>query len=254
MNAPSANSGAAPNSAGMSPEECAGLLQNPALLRAALEFNGVCAPPDLGGQSDQLSSQLSDQLSGRLQAQLAAHPRLWRFFPLPAQGRAVWCFAPAPNRLALLPPPLLERLSLYCSAAVWAEDLSRIIEKSRLAQVREHIGPEVYRYAVRRGRFHLGGLRSLLHSGPEREIPEEAPARPAEWDAETFRQSGERILALCLAHWPEALRTAWEEHWRRPLPKENPAWQAIPFPALWRWVEKILCTEVAPEWQPCFSS
>ncbi|MDR0441299.1 MAG: hypothetical protein LBI59_10035 [Candidatus Accumulibacter sp.] len=248
MNAPSANPDAGPNpdSAGIAPAECACLLQNPALLQAVLEFNGFCAPPDPGARSG--------PLAGHLQALLAAQPRLWRFFPKPAQEGSVWCFEPAPNRLALLPPPLLERLGLYWSAAVWAEDLSRIIEKTRLHEVMGEIGPEVYRYAVRRGRFQLGGLRSSLRSGPERESPENAPARPAEWNAETFRRPGARILALCLAHWPQALRAAWEEHWRRPLPEENPDRPAAAFPALWLWVEKILCTEVAPEWQPCFSS
>lgn len=239
MNASSASlprPGDAPNPAEILPAECACLLHNPALLRAVLEFNEFCAPPDLGSESE------FGPLSRCLHAQLAERPRLWRFFPMPGERKAVWCFEPAPNRLALLPPPLLERLALYWSAAVWAEDLARIIEKTRLARVKEQIGSEVYRYAVRRGRFHLGGLRSSLHSGPE-------------WkDVEAFRQPGEKILTLCLAHWPEALRAAWEAHWRRPLPKENPLGQATPFPSLWLWAERILCTEVAPEWQPCFSS
>jgi hypothetical protein len=246
MNVRSADPGADPNPAGILPAECACLLQNPALLHAVLEFNGFCAPPDWEDESS--------PLSGRLHALLAAQPRLWRFFPVPAQGKTVWCFDPAPNRLALLPPPLLERLGLYWSAAIWAEDLSRIIEKTRLSQVMGEIGPEIYRYAVRRGRFQLGGLRSFLRSGPERKTPEDAPAWQTGWSAETFRRPGEKILALCLDHWPEALRAAWEARWRRPLPKETPVRQAIPFPALWLWVEKILCTEVAPEWQPCFSS
>ncbi|MDR2451624.1 MAG: hypothetical protein LBE85_07630 [Candidatus Accumulibacter sp.] len=245
MNAPSTNPGVDPGPAGIRPMECACLLRNPALLQAVLEFNGFRAPPDWAAESGPLVEHLP--------ALLAAHPRLWRFFPTPAQGKVVWCFEPTPNRLALLPPSLLERLGLYWSAAVWAEDLTRIIEKTRLAQVMEQIGPEVYRYAVRRGRFQLGGLRPSLRSGLERETPEDAPARRTEWDAAAFRRPGDVILALCLAHWPEALRAAWEERWR-PLPKGSPARPAIPFATLWLWVERILCTEVAPEWQPCFSS
>ena len=241
MNALRANPRADPNFAGIASTECDCLLQNPALLHAVLKFNGFCVPPDLGAKSD--------PLPGRLRVLLAAHPRLWRFFPMPAQRRVVWCFEPAPNRLALLPPPLLERLGVYWSAAVWAEEWARIIEKTCLAQLMEQIGPEVYRYAVRRGRFQLGGLRLSLW-----EAPKEAPARQRQWNAETFRRPGEKILALCLAQWPESLRAAWEEHWRRPLPKEDPLRQSISFSALWFWVEKILCTEVAPEWQPCFSS
>ncbi|MDR0379887.1 MAG: hypothetical protein LBI62_08115 [Candidatus Accumulibacter sp.] len=249
MNASSANPDTSPlprrsvdsNPSRIVSAECACLLQNPALLQAALEFNGFYTPPNPGAESGPLAEHL--------QTSLAAQPRLWRFFPMPAQGKTVWCFEPAPNRLALLPPPLLERLSLYWSAAVWAEDLSRIIEKTRLAQVMAQIGPEVYRYAVRRGRFQLGGLRPSLRSGLK-----DAFARTTEWDAEIFHQPGERILALCVAHWPGTLRIAWEERWQQLLPEPLPVRQAVSFPALWLWVKKILCTEVAPEWQPCFSS
>jgi hypothetical protein len=252
MNAQGANPGSAPvlppsgTPAEILPAECACLLQNPALLRAALEFNGVYAPPDWG------TASLSDAGLGRFHALLADHPRFWRFFPAPAQRTAAWCFEPAPNRLALLPPPLLERLGLYWSAAVWAEDLSRIIEKARLHEVMEQIGPEVYRYAVRRGRFQLGKLRPSLH--PEAKHPEGASVKWTGWRAKIFRRPGDEVLALCLALWPEALRAAWAERWRQPLPK-NPARQdELPFPTLWFWLEKILCTEVAPEWRPCFSS
>jgi hypothetical protein len=235
MNAPDARG---LDSAAMTPAERDSLLANPALLRAALEFNGLCAPPDWGAESG--------LLAGSPRALLASHPRLWRYFPAPAQKRTAWCFESGPNRLALLPPPLLERLGLYWSAAVRAEDLARIIEKTRLSPIMAEIGAEVYRYAVRRGRFQLGGLRALL-------CREESASGRA-WRVEAFRQPGDEMLSLCFARWPERLRGVWAERWRRPLP-EAPARPApVPFPALWSWLEKILLREVAPEWQPCFNS
>jgi hypothetical protein len=225
----------------MTPAECDSLLANPALLRAALEFNGLCAPPDLGSEGS-----LSGALAGALHTLLATHPRLWSCFSTPAQQRTAWDFAPKPNRLALLPPPLLERLSLYWSAAVRAEELARIIEKTRLAPIMAEIGTEVYRYAVRRGRFQLGGLRPLLR----REESADATA----WRGETFRQPGDAMLSRCFARWPESLRAAWTERWRRPLPEASARPSAVSFSALWFWLEKILLREVAPEWQPCFNS
>jgi hypothetical protein len=232
------------------------LTQNPALLRAALEFNELYARLDWGDEVGVSSVLLSDHL----RVLLMAHPGWWRFFPAPALSKKTmtWNFMSAPNRLALLPPPLLERLGLYWSAAVWAEDLARIIERTCLRQIMEQIGPEVYRYAVQRGRFQLGKLRPLLRSEVERRKQKSASARRTKWSVGTFRQPGETMLARCFAHWPEVLRVAWAEHWRQPLPlpeklAREPA-APLPFSTLWFWLEKILCAEVAPEWQPCFSS
>jgi hypothetical protein len=243
------------------PESFDELLRNPALFRAVLDFNGLAAPPPLelskpGRQDRQFGPESS------LLALLAANPRVRCAFVRPAPKTAVWCFAPPPNRLALLPPPLLKRLIFYWSAAVWAEDLARIIEKTRLSQIMANIGPELYRYAVRRGRFQLGSLRDRFRRGAQNENPECL--------TQAFFQPGEQLLSLCLDRWPEELCIAWEIHWRRagyqklqspqnPKKLKNLSWQGewqndVPFSTLWSCVEKILLSEVAPEWQPCFSS
>jgi hypothetical protein len=222
------------------------LLKNPALFRAALEFNALATPPDFG--LPQASS---------LFALLARNPRLWRCFPTVKPRATVWCFVSRPNRLALLPPPLLARFQLYWNAAVWAEDLARIIERKRLSRIMTRIGPEVYYYAVRRGRFQLGGLRALFHQeAQEGKAGGEKAKNLVEADGlmERFHHPGERILALCFAQWPEELCVAWENHWQRARPREVPPADSARFPTFWPWVEKILLQEVAPEWQPCFNS
>jgi hypothetical protein len=223
------------------PAEFDALLRNPALLKAALAFNGLAAP-DCG------RPELRPLLSF-----LAQEARVRRFLCASAPETAVWCFGPGPNRLALLPPPLLERLRVYWSAAVWAEDLARIVEKKRLSPILERIGPDVYRYAARRGRFQLGGLRAWFRRTDGTENPAEAGNGDG-WLLNVFPRPGDEMLALCLARWPQALRAAWEKRWRRAL--SSPPWREPPafaaFPAVWRWVEKILADEVAPGWKPCF--
>ncbi|MDR3159400.1 MAG: SctK family type III secretion system sorting platform protein [Zoogloeaceae bacterium] len=237
------------------PTEFDDLLQNPALLRAALEFNDLAAPD--------FAALTPDAAEFRpLLAQLAENPRVRRFLYTQAPGKtSLWCFGPSPNRLALLPPPLLERLLRYWNAAVWAEDLARIIDKKRLLLIRARVGPEVCRYAARRGRFQLGALRARFRPKEEGEIP----AIPAdmdmeEWLMKTFPRPGEKMLALCIAHWPEALRAAWQTRWKireqsaiiRASRRDAAAFPS--FPAAWRWLEKIFTSEVAPEWQACFNS
>jgi hypothetical protein len=220
------------------PTEFDDLLRSPALLRAVLEFNGLAAPDEGAAESDPLLAQLSGD------------PRVWRFLCARTPEATIWCFGSKPNRLALLPPPLLDRLLSYWSAAVWAEDLSRIIEKTRLTLIMERIGTDVYRYAVRRGRFQLGELRTLFRH--ERN-GENLATDTENWLANTFSRPGDEMLALCLAHWPETLRAAWGKRWQRTVP-ENLRQDAASFATAWRWLEKILLSEVAPEWQPCFNS
>ncbi|MDR2788755.1 MAG: hypothetical protein LBD06_10475 [Candidatus Accumulibacter sp.] len=282
------------------------LLGNPALFHAALEFNDGAPRGDSDAARDLPREEGEKALppreaskipSSEAWAERAAHSdlaglfasfakdghaqrRLWRCIrtvaprwtapPAAASRTMIWCFAPRPNRLAFLPPPLLARLQLYWNAAVWAEDLARIIERERLARIMARIGPEVYRYAVRRGRFQLGGLRALFRQDgkAEERTGEQAgddaraggktgigqEAGEAQWLAEGFRRPGERMLALCVAQWPEELRVAWENRWRRIRPEAPPPVDIARFPALWPWVERILLQEVAPEWQPCFNS
>jgi hypothetical protein len=213
------------------------LLENPALLRAALAFNACRDAPAPAPV-------------------FPAPPRRPRLFarqggePAP---EGVWCFEPEPHRLALLPPDALERLFVYWSAAVLAEALARTIEGAAVREVIRVIGAETYRYAVRRGRFQLGGLRARLRFS--------TPPPSGAWTEPMLRQPGLAAREMCLALWPETLRQAWRDHWREELPDETlaaPPSSSAPdealFAPIWVWLKKILLTEVAPEWQPCFNS
>lgn len=222
------------------------LTQNPRLFRAALEFNNFYLPPDFG-----LPDQEAETL--RLKTALTAKQRLWRHFP--RERTDVWCFAVAVNRLALLPLNVLKALAVFWSAVVWAEALARTVEGDRLQQIKAVIGAEAFRYAVRQGRFQLGGLRKDWLPADVEMLSEQGLPTP-----------GKKLLFLALSLWPEILREAWLARWRF-----TPEAKAFSLPIMgeekeagekdlallqktWPHIEKLLFTEVAPEWQPCFSS
>jgi hypothetical protein len=203
------------------------LAQNPALLRAALAFNGAYDAP-LG-----------------VPAALAKSPR-WRRRPHGRDEAAtgVWDFGREVHRLALLPPATLDELCARWSAAVLGDDLAKIVDGRELRRVTAVIGGDMYRYAVRRGRFQLGGQRARL-------LPPATPRAP--WTAERLRRPGQILKSLVFAAWPAELRRVWLARAAQDAPAAPPAGAAT-VDGLWTWLKKILLTEVAPEWQPCFDS
>jgi hypothetical protein len=212
-------------------------LDNPALLRAALAFNACRDAPSSASAPGFPAAPRRPRLLARPSGEAPA-------------AAGVWCFEPEPHRLALLPPAALERLFSYWSAAVLAEALAKTIEGGAVREVIRVIGAETYRYAVRRGRFQLGGLRARLRFA--------TPPPSGAWTESMLRQPGLAARDMCLALWPEALRAAWRDHWREELPDEASSSSSAPdvasFAPIWVWLRKILLTEVAPEWQPCFNS
>jgi hypothetical protein len=220
------------------------LTQNARLFRAVLDFNNFYQPPDFG------LAETGAQ-TARLQTALVANPRSWRHFP--GERTDVWCFAVAANRLALLPLEVLERLAGYWSAVVLAEVLARTVDGARLQQLKAGIGPDAFQYAVRQGRFQLGSLRK-----------DWLPADAERLSKRALHAPGQKLIQLGLSLWPEALRQAWLTRWRSApgvkgfalsatsaaaAKKDQVLWQKT-----WPHVEKLLLTEVAPEWQPCFNS
>jgi hypothetical protein len=220
------------------------LTQTPRLFRAVLDFNNFYQPPDFGLPG-------TDVQTTRLRTALVANPRSWRHFP--CERTDVWCFAEASNRLALLPLEALERLADYWNAVVLAEVLARMVDGARLQRLKAGIGPDAFQYAVRQGRFQLGGLRQ-----------DWLPADAERLSERVLHEPGQKLIRLCLSLWPETLRSAWLNRWRSAPEVENFSLSATSAAvegknqALWKktWphIEKLLLTEVAPEWQPCFSS
>jgi hypothetical protein len=226
------------------------LLQNPALSRAALAFNGLDRPSALRDKNGRpLPGDLAARLSGT---------RVWRRQRRGGRvDETLWCFIPPENRLALLPFAALEKLLRGWNALVLAGFLRQTIDGWRLAQIRSVLGEEACRYALSQGWRLPESLRAEL-------LPADLSLRhPPE--AGRLRLPERQLFALCLALWPEALQAAWRRRhagadspWTKleHIPPEftEPRFAATLFPRLWPHLKPLLCTEAAPEWEPCFDS
>ena len=158
-----------------------------------------------------------------------------------------WNFSEESQRLALLDSPTLERLGLFFSAAVHAEELSRIIAQKQVLELRQQFGQDILSYALKRGRYQIGGIREVLQVpvsfGPLvqriRILAAEAPAMIGTgWP--------EELKVLALPRFPHMDGAPHEEkRWFPHLRREQRR-------ALWFTMKKLLLREVAPQWAPCF--
>lgn len=210
----------------------------PPLFQAILNFNREGASP----LPEELSS-LGEPFAALWQA-----PAFRRAWPASSPEKTgYWNFSEESQRLALLERPAIVRLGLFFSAAVHAEEISRVIAREQVLELRRTLGADILSYALRRGRYQVGALRSLLL------VPDACGSL------------SRRISLLAVAapllvseDWPEELRRLASS--RLPQPDEAPATDRGFSPslrrgqrrALWFTMKKLLLREVAPEWAPCF--
>lgn len=204
------------------------LEQKPELFRAMLEFNRTLAPltPEAGNPPVWKALCADAAFSEALRRRMPSAPGFWDFEEESA-------------RLALLPEVLLHTLGLCFSAAVHAEAISAVVLRPQVLALRSILGKDVCSYALRRGRYQIGSLRTQLlglaqgESLPERILSLAAISLSlvaADWPA--------RLPALC-----PAIR---EVQLSAPVPREQRR-------AVWFTMKKILLREVAPQWAPCFN-
>jgi hypothetical protein len=149
------------------------------------------------------------------------------------------------HRLALVKPPILNRLALWCGLAAHRKEIARRISRDDVLALHAVVGEEGRRFALRRTAF-LPGVREI-----DEEDDHGAPL------AERIERSGQLLVASCLADAPPALLAAL----RRLLPQTFAA--GLDAGALdksdaacarrWPLVRTLLFKEIAPEWEPCFS-
>ena len=220
----------------------------PELFRSMLVFNGQG-----GARPDEVPAKLR-RITGvdveALWANGRARRRLADYGSSDGSG-LFWDFAEESRRLALLPPQILARAVLQFGAALHADQLSRLIAREEVLAAREEIGPELFAYALQRGRFQAGSLPSLFgdgHAGL----------------AARIRLHGLQALSLCSSVWPrdlldicavrfDGLATAFSDADATDIDSaldETPPAEARR--AVWFGFKKILLKEVAPQWAPCF--
>ncbi|NCC04576.1 MAG: hypothetical protein EOM37_11175 [Proteobacteria bacterium] len=221
----------------------------PELFRSMLAFNGQGAPRPTEVPASLRRIQGLDAktlwANGRARRRLADHDA--------ADGpNRFWDFAEESRRLALLPPELLARAVLQFGVALHADELSRLIAREDVLTTRGEIGPELFAYAVQRGRFQAGSLTGLFgdRNGGL---------------AARIRLHGRQALALCSSVWPRELLDICAVRFTGLAP----AFSAVDAPdnmdtdldeplpaearrAVWFGFKKILLKEVAPQWAPCF--
>ena len=228
--------------------------ERPELFQAIAAFNIRYAPP----------RPMPESFSGLggTGALLWKDADIRRRFAAP-EIRGWWDFALESSRLALPVPQILLKTCRYFSGAVFSEEISRVVLRGPLLELRRQIGPDLYSYAVRRGRYQSGSktesFKAIAGDGPLGTRIERLA-----WAA----------LYLAMSAWPEGLRSF--------LSRNDPGFFAFPEGekditssctapfspgahrdglqglgraekrSLWLTLKKILLREVAPEWAPCF--
>ena len=211
------------------------IARKPQLFRAMLAFNrpGTTAvPEELSRLGEPVSLLWKD----------AAFRRAWPVKEAVVEG--FWNFSEESRRIALLDAPTLRKLGLYFSAAAHAGELSRVIARRDVLELRQSIGADTLAYALKRGRYQMGSLRQMLLPPPS---CGSLPHRIELLASTSF--------SLLCADWPEELRNLAADILPRPetlSPDFSPQLRREQRTALWFTMKKLLIREVAPEWAPCF--
>ena len=165
-----------------------------------------------------------------------------------------WDFAEESRRLALLDPPALGRLCRVTGVALHAPAIAAVLRRDEVLALRAELGKDLYRYALFRGRYELGGVRRFFAMAQEQAAGQGGLGRLCAWH-------GVMALRLVAADWPEALVRRFDGMLPAlPDPAQPEASEDAAEPALdraerdelWRAVKKLLLKEVAPSWAPCF--
>ena len=147
--------------------------------------------------------------------------------------------------MALIGADTVERLCLFFSAAVHAEELSRVIARTQVLELRRRLGADVVTYALKRGRYQVSGLRAPLL------VPASFGAL-----AERIDLLARALPALVGEGWPEELRALAPSCFSAPKGMDDaafvPSLRREQRTALWFTMKKLLLREVAPQWAPCF--
>lgn len=184
---------------------------------------------------------------GRLKPSARARRRLSLLILREHGLEGTWCFdfREASRRVALLDGETLERLALFTGIALDASRISKIIDRDSVLRLKNGIGDDGYRFALKRAPFLLN---AAAVPGPAGE-----PVDPSRFREHALSR-GMAGLEACLAGEPAAL----VRRFRLKLPRRWPERPSGEVPdggkdAWWPLVRKVLLKEVAPEWSPCFS-
>lgn len=157
-----------------------------------------------------------------------------------------WLFDEPRRRLALISRETLDQLMRYIGAAMHYRELTALIDRDQVREIRSTIGEGAYRFATRRASLMIGSLNEEI-------------AKTQSWKdtgpwPERILAAGADCLSICLAGEPPVL----VKRLRLKLPKgmklENVALVPEPIQArLWNVMRRILEVEIDRELTKCFS-
>jgi len=169
-------------------------------------------------------------------------------------GAGYWDFADETSRLALLDKNVLDALLRHFSSAVLSEKIAHVLERDRLVALRSQLGDGLYQYALRRGRYQVGGLRDFF-----------LPFAQGDGIGKQMDGVSAAVLLTVSSGWSGALLDFLGRHDPEYFAPARNAVAALENGeallasarteqkrSLWFTLKKILLREVAPEWAPCF--
>lgn len=231
------------------------ITHKPELFQAILRFNASCAsraavPMPAIVQS--LPHENAVLLGQALQENSITAQR----FSLQQAAVFFWDFTEESRRLAFVELDSMQQAIQMFGAAIHAEQIAQIIGKDDVLTLRAHIAPQILSYALQRGRYQLGAVARLFQS-----LDTALPVH------QRIALHGRLAVQLCLAPWPEPLRSMCSTWIHQVLgtnsdsaatsdplflDKENPGHLVDNARTIWFGFKKILLKEVAPQWAPCF--
>jgi hypothetical protein len=184
----------------------------------------------------------------------ACRNELWRYGPsrkhvrkhsrtvAPALAEPFWDFSEESRCLALLEPDTLDELVLFYGASLHAPEIARVILGKELARLREALGERAHSYALQRGQYRMPVARGEF-AARDRELPL----------AERVVLHGKEAFGIIVAGWPQTLQRRVQTVLAVVLPPETMPVSAALQNGIWFDMKKILLTEVASAWAPCFA-
>ena len=222
----------------------------PELFKAIAEFNRTLCK----------ARSVSSSLTGDAwRSALFRDPLIRRFQLESASDRTSsagwWDFSDETYRLLLVEDAVLHQAALHFSAAVYAEELAAVLDRAQVLELRRFLGDKIFNYALRRGRYQIGSLRTALT-----QLNRNGSLCERIASLEAF------LLSSLSEGWPERLCKLWDDKLRRIAMLDGVSlhgWQgtdlsALPSlgrdqrRALWFTLKKLLLREAAPQWAPCF--
>lgn len=219
-------------------------LRRPALLKAAIDFHASPARyihperlPKLGFDDPNLFARLAATKRGERRLSELIERRA----SLPTEG----CFQFATDRfrVALLPFPVLERLTTFAAAASLRRELSTLIDRNSRQRMESVMGVEARDFALKEATVTLGTLcADHWPPGPNADL------------SARFLHNRARCLEDCMAEAPPALTQrlalklppSWECDFSGPTPPERAD-------KAWSMIRRLLRSKIPEGGGPCFA-